>query len=379
MDKIKVLHIVPWFPNPKNKIEAIFIAEHIKALNKHCFNEVLHIQFGKKNTSEIDNFDGIKVTRIISKPIIDKWIIKEKLATKNIKSFLKKEHLKFDLINFYVAYPNAINLNKIKKEFPENKFLITDVWSAFHTQFNLEKGNKGRNRIENIFSHPIPLFVVSDALGKDIQNFVGDDNLKYEVIPNCIDTSLFSYKKKTESNEFVFCSINNWSEMKNPIVLIKAFSLLKNKYDNIKLILAGTGVLIPEMKKIAIELNLNDSIVFKGKLTQNEVINELQNSNIYCQSSNYETFSVICIESLSTGTPVIATNIGGMKDFINTKNGELVNDLKVETWFAAMERNYLNYFKFKPIEISKECKKKYDLNVIGELFHSKLMNIYNEK
>jgi len=378
MNSLRILHIVPWFPNPKNKIEAIFIAEHLKELNKHCKNQVLHIQFGQSNF-EIDKLNDLSIERVTLKPLMDKWVFKEKKVTHYINKYLKQNQHNFDLVNFYITYPNAINITKLEKKFPLLKFCMMEQWSAYHTQFNLAKGNKGRLRIENIFNNSIPLFTVSNALGGDIQSFIGNTNRKFKVIPNCINVNEFKYLEKTNQKVFVFTSINNWSVMKNPIVLINAFGKLTKKYKDIKLVLAGDGVLMPEMKNLVKSLNISNQVQFLGRIPKHDVVNVLQNANLYCQSSNYETFSAICIEALATGTPVIATNIGGMKDFVNSENGALVDTMTINDWAEAMEQNYLSYNKFDKQQISKNCINQFNSKRVGELFHSELSKVVNEK
>jgi len=379
MTKIRVLHITPWFPNAKNRTEGVFIAEHIRALNNYCINHVLHINFGKKKEEYKEKFQNISIDRVTLKPILNKWLLKEKLATKTIKAYLLKNNTEFDIVNFHITYPNAINIKKIASQFTKLKFCMMEHWSAYHTNFHLPEGNKGRLRIEKIFKNNIPLFVVSNALGQDIQSFTKNRNRSFSVIPNCINGNEFNYKVKTKSNPFRFTSINNWTVMKNPIVLIKAFQLLRNKYANVRLTLVGDGVLIPEMKKLVTDLKIEQSVEFKGKIPKDKVANELHKTSIYCQSSNYETFSVICIESLSTGTPVIATKIGGMLDFINSTNGILVQGLEVNNWFLALEKTYLNYSDYDNEKIAIDCKTKFNSTSIGELYFSKLNNIYSEK
>jgi len=379
MSKIKVLHITPWFPNPNNKIEAIFVAEHLKALNKYTLNHVLHIQFGDKKNNETDVFETINIDRLTLKPFFNKWIFKEKSAYKAIVNYLYLNHKKYDIVNFYITYPNAIYIDKISKQFPNIKFCMMEQWSAYHTQFNLPKKNKGRKRIENIFNNNISLYTVSKALGKDIQNFISNKDRQFEVIPNCINTDVFKFKEKHHSEEFIFTSINNWSAMKNPIVLIKAFALLQNKYSNVKLVLAGDGVLIKEMKQLVSELKIENYVVFQGRISKEEVVKTLHKSNVYCQSSNYETFSAICIEALATGTPVIATEIGGMVDFIDDTNGILVKDLEVNRWFNALEKMFLNYNIYNKKQIAENCNAKFNSKAVGQLYYSKLLDLINEK
>jgi len=378
MKNINVLHIVPWFPNPENKIEAIFIAEHIKALNKHCNNHVLHINFGNKKEQIKDIFQNITIDRITLKPILNKWLLKERLATKTIKVYLIKHHREFDIVNFYITYPNALSIKKMSEKFTNLKFCMMEQWSAYHTQFNLPKGNKGRKRIENIFNNDVPLFTVSNALGEDIKLFIGNTNKPYTVIPNCINENKFNYKEKANSNEFTFTSINNWSSMKNPFVLINALAIIIKKHSNFKLVLAGDGQLIPQMKSLVNELNLSNSVQFLGRIQKNDVVNVLHHSNVYCQSSNYETFSAICLEALATGTPVLATNIGGMRDFIYKENGRLIDTLEIEDWVSNMENIYLNYNNFNKRKISTNCIDKFNSTTVGELYYKQLQKIVHD-
>jgi len=378
MNNLRVLHIVPWFPNEKNNTEAVFIVEHLKALNKFCYNEVLHISFGSSNFKNTYQTENIKTNRVNIKTYTSKWREKEFFAGIAVNKFLKKNNKTFDIINFHIAYPNAININEIKRKYPRLKYVITEHWTAYKNEFNLPKTNKGRLRIENIFNNQIPLFVVSKALGQNIRDFISKPDRKYIVIPNIIDCDNFTYKSKKNIGSFKFCSINNWNPMKNPFVLIKAFKQISDKYENTELILGGFGSIINEMQDLVRELGLFEKVQFRGRLDKQEVIELLQESNVYCQSSNYETFSVICAEAMAVGTPIITTNWGGVIDFVNQSNGTLVDDLEVESWFLAMEKNYMNSDSVNTKQISIDSRKKFNSNAVGELYYSELINIAND-
>lgn len=380
MKPLKILHIVQWFPNPENEIEAVFIAKHIKALNKYCENAVLHLCFGPKNMTEKNgNYDGIPFQRIALQPIIDKWRVKEYLAKKFIRKYLRENRGNFDLVNFYIAYPNAIFIGKLKLEFPTLKFCISEQWSAYHEHFNLAEDSAGRKRIAAIFKHGIPLNVVSTALGNDIRNFAGLPELKFNVVANIVDDFTFNFKEKIDRANFTFCSINSWSTLKNPIVLIDAFYQLSQKYKETKLIIAGSGQLDDKISEHVKSLQLEDKITIKGRINKGEVAELLQHANVYCQSSNYETFSAICIEALACGTPVIATNIGGMKDFIHPENGILVDEMNANAWCNAMERAMLNYKKYNFKSISENCIRNYNEEKIGQHFYDIMVNIAHGK
>jgi len=380
MKRLRVLHIVPWFPNPSNSIEGNFIAQHVEALQEFCENSVLHIKFtdAKKGISK-GVHNGIPITRIATKPLINKWRFKERLAARNVQKFLSKNHTNFDVVVFSVAYPNAIDLGKLKQQFKTIQFTIVEHWSAYHTNFNLSKHSKGRKRIASIFNHSTPLIVVSNALGEDIKSFTEIKNLDFEVIPNIIDEKLFGYKEKVLGEPFTFCSINNWSAVKNPLLLIDAFHQLQIKHPNTRLILAGSGNLDDEILGKVKRLNLEEKVEFLGRVSKEKVAHILTKAHIYCQSSNYETFSVICAEAIASGTPAIATNIGGVKDYINSENGLLVAKLTVIDWTDSLEKMMLNYKSYDLKQISENCINQFNSKQIGKQFYDKLLKISDGK
>jgi glycosyltransferase involved in cell wall biosynthesis len=162
--------------------------------------------------------------------------------------------------------------------------------------------------------------------------------------------------------------------VKNPEVLIEAFADLLNEFPDSKLILGGSGELIPTMTKLVNQLNLAEAVQFLGNLTRQEVATNLAQANVYCQSSHYETFSIICVEALAVGRPVIATKIGGMVDFIDETNGILVPELTKEAWFNAMKKMIHAYDQFDLEIISSEICNRYNSKTISTLYFNELVH-----
>lgn len=379
MKKLSVLHITPWFPTAENKMEGVFILEHIKSLAPFTDNKVIHLHFGNQSQQNVHELDGISVTQITLKPILDKWLIKEKLAARKVDQVIARHQANCAIVNFHIAYPNAIKIGHLKAKYPQLKFVITEHWTAYRHHFNLAEQSKGRQRMAAIFAHKIPVITVSNALKEDIQRFSGHSDFKTYIVPNIIRTDLFTYTKKSHPAPFVFSSINNWNAMKNPELLIRAFKQLVQKDLDVKLLLGGDGELLKKMKALVQSLNLTHKVEFKGRLTKNEVAQTLENSHVYVQSSNYETFSVITAEALSTGTPVIATKVGGLLDFVNESNGVLVAEMEIENWTAALEKIIGDYPQFDRITIAEKAQHLFNRETIGAQYYATLTKIRDEK
>jgi glycosyltransferase involved in cell wall biosynthesis len=375
MDKLRVLHITPWLPNEKKPSEGIFILEHISSLKPYCENEILYLYFGEKNSRDTFLEENIRTTKISLKPFMNKWIFKEKSADRAVHEFLFENKGRFDIINFHIAYPNAIKIGNLKQRYPDLKFVITEHWTAYHQEFNLAKNSKGRQRIEAIFKHDIPIITVSKALKEDIENFTGTKQQKVFIVPNILRTDIFNYRPKIKTDNFIFASINNWNPMKNPLVLIHAFAELYQTNKQLQLVLGGEGVLIEEMEKLVKQLDLQHAITFTYKLTKQEVAVILHAADAYVQSSNYETFSVICAEAIACGTPVIVTKIGGMLDFIHEENGILVDDLKVSSWVNAMKKMLEKREQFDSEKIAHEAHDRFNKASVGHKYFTCLKEI----
>ncbi|MCH2233036.1 MAG: glycosyltransferase family 4 protein [Crocinitomicaceae bacterium] len=372
MKSPRILHITPWFPNKLNKIEGIFIARHIAALQDHCLNQVLHLSFGKKALYQ-SNWDGVDVVHATLKPVIDKWRIKEEITFRFLKKYLKEQGQKFNIINFYIAYPNAIKIAYFQKKYPNLKFTISEQWSAYHESFGLSENSKGRGRIANIFHQVNSVISVSTSLGEDIRSFSKNENLQYLVVPNIVDGTDFYWQEKPKTT-FKFVSINSWSKMKNPFVLIDAIADLQKEGRDVHLTIAGSGPIDKKIKEHIKRIETPLEITILGRLDRNEVTKLLSESHAYCQSSVYETFSVICIEALASGIPVMATNVGGMRDFIHEKNGILIDNLESDEWKKAMIHLMDNYSVYDKELIINEVLENYNSRTIGKLFYSALTN-----
>lgn len=132
---------------------------------------------------------------------------------------------------------------------------------------------------------------------------------------------LREFKINKEYNKIVLFA-GRLTENKGIDVLLKA----AKKYENgsILTIIAGGGGLLEELKQQVEQLGLKD-VAFVGDQTQ-ENLNRLYNiADVLAVPSRVEGFGLVAIEALACGTPVIATNEGGMTDFINEQVGALVD------------------------------------------------------
>ncbi|WP_026662057.1 glycosyltransferase [Butyrivibrio proteoclasticus] len=198
----------------------------------------------------------------------------------------------------------------------------------------LDEGDGIEKRKEKALKEAKEVIAVSKALARDIENKYG---AKSVVVPNIADLSEFEYapKNKAEGNTFEFLSAASVNYGKGFDVLIKAFAKVTR---SVHLTIMGDGPEMPAIRKLADDLGVTDRISFTGSYVRRDFAEKLHASDVFVLPSRSETFGIVYIEALATGTPVIATRCGGPEDFVDETNGMLVPVDDVDALADAMRR-----------------------------------------
>ncbi len=110
------------------------------------------------------------------------------------------------------------------------------------------------------------------------------------------------------------------------------------KFNRVKFLVAGDGYLIPQLKTMAKENNLEDRIFFAGVVDKKEIKNYYAAGDIFVYASKSETQGMIITEAMYMGLPVVAVNATGICDLVKDK----VNGFLVEEKFAEAVEELIN-------------------------------------
>lgn len=156
-----------------------------------------------------------------------------------------------------------------------------------------------------------------------------------------------------EESIFNIVMISRLEKVKNIEGVINVVARLCDKTSrNIRLTIAGSGVLEQELKKKVEEMKLQNQVHFLGFIT--DPYPHLCNADLYVLNSHSEGFSNSLVEAMYSGTPVLSTTVGAASDILeDSKNGFLtsVND---------EEELYLKLLKI--VDIPKEVMSKIGSN-----------------
>lgn len=123
--------------------------------------------------------------------------------------------------------------------------------------------------------------------------------------------------------------------------LLHAFSLLHIRRPDAGLFVVG-GALersrIPELTKLAEQLNVARAIKFLGPIANDKVASAFQAADVIAVPSHYEAFGLVALEARATGIPVVASDVGGLRELVSPENGGVrVPPRDVEAWAMALE------------------------------------------
>jgi glycosyltransferase involved in cell wall biosynthesis len=163
-------------------------------------------------------------------------------------------------------------------------------------------------------------------------------------IPFGIDTEIFKpmqVERMFPNNSIVIGTIKSLEIIYGIDILIKAFKITveKNSGIDLRLLLVGGGTREADLKALVKEQGLEAKVVYTGKVEYSLVPEYHNRMDIFVNVSRNESFGVAVLESSASGKPVIASNIGGLKEVVlDGETGILVAPENVEATAAALSK-----------------------------------------
>jgi len=165
---------------------------------------------------------------------------------------------------------------------------------------------------------------VSQASKKDIVKHFPFLNGKVDVIGVGLDYFELQRPKVLEPiGKKHIVHIGGFSFEKNHKGLLDIFELLSEERNDIHLHLIGDGPLKKDVEVLAAQKNLSEKITFYGFV--NDPLSYIQSGDILVLPSIIEGLPGVILEAMLCKTPVIAFNVGGISEVLNSGTGSLIN------------------------------------------------------
>jgi 1,2-diacylglycerol 3-alpha-glucosyltransferase len=160
---------------------------------------------------------------------------------------------------------------------------------------------------------------------------IGFKPRRAQVISNPIDINTFrplakkaALKKKFGLGNKTFIYAGRLSDDKHPEILVKVLAMIKKTIPDAMLAFAGKGAAEESLKKLARDLGVTDSVKFLGfvdKPTLCEIYNACE---VFGIASTSDTQSLVMMQAMAAGIPVVGVNARALPEYINANNGLVV-------------------------------------------------------
>jgi glycosyltransferase involved in cell wall biosynthesis len=154
---------------------------------------------------------------------------------------------------------------------------------------------------------------------------VGVNMEKVLVLPKGIDLEVFANQNNANPQKICAVATRSLLPEYRHDVIIKSFGILNQKGIDFSLLVVGAGPQLPILKQLAIELKIQEKVIFTGRIPNSQLPKLLHESNIYISMPITEGVSASLFEAMACNCYPIVTAIAGNRNWIqHRENGNLV-------------------------------------------------------
>ncbi|AUB55999.1 hypothetical protein BK007_08300 [Methanobacterium subterraneum] len=328
------------FPKFKGDYYGSFVFDEVKELAKKGFEIHVVTQHNPGIPYE-ETMDNIHIHRfrwlepktfralVHFKGIMDTF----RMVTYVISLFLNLIRIvrkyKIQIIHAHSVIPTGFIASMVSKIM--NKPLFT-------TAHGMDINNFENQRIFNYFisvtlNSSFKAIAVSEDLARKMKLMVNDET-KVFVLRNGVDTSRFNPARNRSlrdnfginDDDVLILFVGYLDKFKGIFELINAFYEINGENKNVKLMMVGVGPRKGELVNILTGLDINNEVIFTGRVEPQKIHKFYQAADIFTLPSYTEGLPVSVLEAMACELPVVATTVGGVPEIITDGlNGFLVS------------------------------------------------------
>jgi glycosyltransferase involved in cell wall biosynthesis len=164
------------------------------------------------------------------------------------------------------------------------------------------------------------VFAISEAVKESVKRKTGIDAM---LVENGVDIKRFHKQKNKQNTIFRIVQVGRLThECKGQHLSLSAVHQLVNQYNcrNLHLDIIGWGISENYLKDMATQLSITDYVSFLGLCDKKYIREHLADYDLLIQPSLWEGFGLTIVEAISALTPVLLSNVDGMKTI--SQNGQ---------------------------------------------------------
>jgi phosphatidylinositol alpha-mannosyltransferase len=298
-----------------------------------------------------------------------------KKETENYRKIISPQ--KYDLIHIHDPFMPFLSYELLND-------LKVPIVTTYHATWE-------KDSFLDMFRGFVPLF--KDSLSKKVKGSIFVSNRTQKcweeifnpqtqktIIANGIDRDLFRFKKKEMSHKIKLLFLARIVPKKGLHLLLKAVKKVAVNHPNIELSVVGTGPDKKRMIEFVKNNKMEDIVKFHGYVKKEDKPRFYREADIFCAPYVNEGFGITLLESMATGTPIVALKNNAFSEVLKNYPAKnlIVKEKSVREMAKALETLIVSdKLRQKIVKWEVEEIKKYDWKKIGvetENFYYKVIN-----
>ncbi len=325
---MKVLYLSGFFWPQLGGIETLSL-EFLPAMQKRGYEFMVITSLVNRDLPAYDNYEGIPVHRFpFLKAISEKNLPLMKdciLAMSEAKKTFRPE-----LVHVQMSAPISFYHVKTLNAYPAPTLL------SLHTCFGDYSAGKDTVLGQTLRTANWTT-TVSNAVMSDVKKIYPEISEQSSVVYNGMKYSNVSPTTLKFSPPHIL-GIGRLVKEKGFDILIDAFALLREKFPEARLTLAGDGTKREALEKQVLNRKLHDSVGFTGQIHPRQISELINRGDVVVIPSRFkDPLPTVALEAGLLGRPVVGAKLGGLKEMIiEGKTGLLVDSENPQSYFEAI-------------------------------------------
>lgn len=373
-----IIFLARWYPHKYDPMFGLFVKRHAEAAALYGDVSVIYVHADDNANESYDveqcSENNVNTIRVYYKKSNNKIISLLRFFRANRLALRRIQ--KPDLIHVHVMTRLGV-IALLRRMTQGTPYIITEHWSRY-LPGNDFSGLIRKSASKIVVRHASLVTTVTDNLAKAMKNH-GLYNSRYTILPNVVDVNIFKPIDKDNTIPKIIHISCFEDKSKNITGLLEALVWVKHRGYNFHCTLIGDGMDFESMKIRAHTLGLEQEVDFTGLLEGERLAQELASGDFLVLSSNYENMPVVILEALSSGLPVVSTQVGGIAEIINDKNGILVAPHDVDALTEGIINMLTKYRQYDSKLLRTSITERYSTENVGKLLWSWYLDALNRR
>jgi glycosyltransferase involved in cell wall biosynthesis len=169
---------------------------------------------------------------------------------------------------------------------------------------------------------------------KIVVRHLGVDTNRF--FPDSAARSYWATDLEIAPEEIILSTVSVLRPFKNPQTIVQACGLLAKRALPFRLLVAGDGAMLSELRRLAVDVGADDRIHWLGYCA--DPTNLLQASDIFVLASVGEAFGLVLAEAMACGVPIVGSRSGSLPEVVRDgQTGLLASPLDANAFADAIE------------------------------------------